>query len=144
MSLAQKSAGDVITLTGTTVFAFSFGSNATAQLFVNQDGTVDQRINNGSFTQIFASTDWVIPNGSAPGTYQTRYTNRTGDTLDAPTSALEDTWRALSLGNFSLSLVDSTPLAGGQAANFDIEIRLGTGSALASTSHGLDADREDF
>ena len=142
---AGAAGGDVVTVSGrATLFAFAFMSEARAEIIFDDDGTTDERVNGGARVQFNASTDWIIPNGSAPGLYQTRYTNLTVDPLDGATSAAEDTWRAFTLGDFFFVQTDNSPSAGGQNSNFDIQVRLSTGSPLDTGAYSLDADREDF
>lgn len=134
---------EVLTLSGEVLSVSEIGVNATAQFFVNTDGTVDRRTNLGAFVQIDAATDWIIPNDFAPDDYECRYTNLTGDALSAPTSAAEDVWRALSLGNFSFTQFDSDPAAGGKSSTFDIQLRKGAGPVLKTGSYTLSATRDD-
>jgi hypothetical protein len=151
MSLLQKKmalfnkgpAGDVVTLSGEVVLAFSFNADATAEVFLNTDGTADSRINLGSLTQIDAATDWVIPNGSAPGLYQARYTNRSGSILSSATAS-EDTWSAFSGGFYTIRNFDNTVFLGGPDTTVDLQVRLSTGAVLATGSYRVNADREDL
>lgn len=135
-------AGAVLTLSGETVVAVNIPAEARAEIIVNQDGTVDSRINSGARVQIDTLTDWIIPNGAAPDDYETRFTNVTGPALNGASSALVNVWRALSLGDFFFVQLDNTPGLGGNVSTFDIEIRKGnSGGALVSASYTLDADR---
>lgn len=140
----QVWANIVVTLSGETVDAFSFGSDAKAEIIVDNDGKVYKRTNNGSKVQIDTGTDWIRPVSAAPDDYECRYTGLTGDALDAATSAAQNTWRALTTDYFFVQ-TDSTTGAGGKSSTFTIEIRKGSsGSAIASASFTLTADREDF
>lgn len=137
-----KGGGAALSLLGEIVIAFNLNSDASAEIILRDDGTVDRGIN-GVFTQVDAATDWIIPNGDAPAAYQARYTNRTGSIL-TNASAAEDTYRAFSLGSYFTRNTDQTVAAGGLNSTFDLEIRDGAGPVLASGSYRLDADREDF
>ena len=134
--------GGVVTLSGETVFAFSFGSQATAEIYLQTDGTVDRRVNFGSFVQVDSGTDWVIPNGDAPGSFRGRFTNLTGDALNF-SSATVNTYRAFTIGNYLCRQIDNSPFAGGQTSNFTLEIDDGAVSQDTG-AYVLDADREDF
>lgn len=134
--------GGVVNLDGHNVFAFSFMSQATAEIFLQTDGTVDQRINFSIFSQIDASTDWVIPNGDSPGTFRARFRNLTGDAL-AFSSASVNTYRAFTLGNYVIRQLDNTPFAGGTDTTVILEIDDGA-VAQDNGSYRLQADREDF
>lgn len=136
--------GDVITLSGETVNAFAFMSDARAELELRANGNMYRETNNAGAIQIDSATDWVRPASSAPGLYETRYTNLVGDLLHAGTSSGENGWRAVSLGTYFWVQQDSTPTAGGEDSTFDIQVREGTGPVIASFQYRLIADREDF
>lgn len=131
--------GSVVTLSGETVeHSVSSPSNAIAGIRFNADGTVD-RVVGGTPTQVDSATDWVIPNGAAPGAYEVRFTSLTGDAPTVTDSTAEDAWYPFSSGNFYLSLQEFG--TGLQACSFTIEIRLGSsGSAIASGSYNLTAE----
>lgn len=62
---------------------------------VNTDGTIDKyRLNTGGYSQIDASTDWIIPNGAASSLYEFRL----DVTSNAPNyiSDSTGTWLAIS------------------------------------------------
>ncbi len=139
--IASGRASATLTLSGETISAFSFGSDATAQVKVDNDGNVYRRLNNASWVQIDTGTDWIRPTSAAPDDYECRYTNRTGTD---PTGHVEDTWYALT-SDFILTLVDTGPAPGGRTCTFTLEIRKGSsGSADVSGSYTLNAEREDF
>lgn len=83
---------------------------------VNSDGTIDRFTQSAtSYAQISASTDWVIPNVAANGTYQVRCTLNSG-TING-TNAGTGTWLALSSNQEWNSTLDF---------NITLEVRLGT------------------
>lgn len=112
---------------------------ASKDLKVDNDGMIYHRSNGGSYIQLDDATgDWIRPIAEAPGTYQVRYTNLTGDALSSSTAA-EDVWYALSSGDFTLTISSSTGL---KTSNFDIEIRRGgSGAALVSASYSIAANQ---
>lgn len=112
--------------------------NAIARFTFNQDGTVD-RTQNGSTAQVDSLTDWVIPNSAAPGDYEIRFTDLTGDSPTVSGSTAEDSWRAFTSGNFVLTLIQGS--VGVSACSFTIEIRKGSsGAALVSAPYALGAE----
>ena len=113
--------------------------DSTVRLRINQDGTIDKSSDTGvaSWSQIDTETDWIRPVGVAPGAYEVRYTNLVGDAMTSQ-SAAEDTWFALSGGDFILTLTRTT--VGTDSSTFDIEIRSGSsGSAVASGAYSFSA-----
>ena len=134
---------DVVTLTGYTVTAATVGSEAIAEFTIDQNGNVYSKINAAARIQQNTANDWVRPASSGPGLFQCRYTSLTGDALVFST-ATQNTWWTLSTGDFVVRQSDNTTKIGGTSSTFLLEIRLGTGSTLASTFHGLVADRDDF
>ena len=133
--------GEVVTLSGATVSAFSFMSQATAECFFQTSGIVQRRLNGGSLFQLSPSTDWIIPNGAAPGTYRCRHINRTGDAYNFVTAAV-NVWSALT-SQYEIQQIDNSPTAGGQSTTATIEIDDGT-TLQDSASYNVNADREDF
>jgi len=140
--MAYGAGGGVVTLSGENVFAFSFMSQATAEIFLQTDGTVDRRVNFGIFTQIDVATDWVIPNGDSPGSFRARFRNLSGDAL-AFASAAVNVYRAFTVGSYVIRQIDNSPFAGGQDTTVTLEIDDGA-VAQDNGSYRLQADREDF
>jgi len=103
--------------------------NARVGVRVNSDGTIDKMTNNGTggdqFTQIDASTDWIIPLASAPGTYQAWCTDN-GLNLNGGSAAV-GSWVAISTSPLWFVRQSST---GFTNMNIDIKIRKGTGPEL--------------
>lgn len=125
----------VVTLSGHTITAgVDYPGNATAVVRIDDNGIMYQ-IDDQGLAQIDSSTDWVRPASAAPGPYQCRYTNYTGDPVQATASV--DTWYSLSGGNFQVSVTQYGE--GFQSATFDLQIRWGTGSVLASATYHLSA-----
>jgi hypothetical protein len=135
--------GDVLTLSGEVLFAFNFMADAFAEFKLDNDGNMYDRENNGAYNLIDSGTDWVRPAISSPGLYQARYTNLTGTALSF-NSASEDTWRAMTLGDFRTQQRTFGGPISFESSTFDYEVRLGAGAVLASGSYTLNADREDF
>lgn len=140
--LANQSDAPVVTVSGGTVNAFAFMSQATADLYIEIDGTVTRRLNFGSRVQLVPLTNWIIPNAASPGTYRCRFTNLSGDVLNL-SSAAEDTWRNMSVGDFQTRQIDNSPTFGGQTSTFTHEIDDGA-VFQESGIYQLSADREDF
>lgn len=131
--------GDTVTLSGeSTSISVTNPTDAYARIKIDNDGNVYESADTGSasWVQVDSSTDWVRPASSAPGTYQVRFTSAT----NTPTSstAAEDTWYALSGGDFII--YNSRTIVGIKSTTFTIEIRQGTGSVLDSASYSLFAE----
>jgi hypothetical protein len=138
------SSGGTVTLTGDGNTAFAFGEDSNAYHIANSDGTFDEKDNNSSNTQIHSSTDWIIPNASAPGSYRIRHTTNTGDTGASwwfP-AGLINTYLALT-SNRTYRVRDNTVSAGGKSVTYTLEIDDGSVSQDTG-SYTLTADREDF
>jgi hypothetical protein len=121
--------GDQVQLANVGVSSTGAGSQ-TATYTLESDGDVM------SDSSIFGSVDegdWVTPKASAPGTYEARATLDSGDT---PTGTL-NTWLALT-SNRAWSLTQAT--AGSKQAILTIEIRKGSGAALASATITLEVE----
>jgi hypothetical protein len=112
----------LVTVTNAAISSTS-GSPATAGVRINSDGTVDKR-EQAVYTQINASTDWIIPNGAA-GHY-VRCT-ATGDPLSVGSSAT-GSWLATS-GSPEWFLTNGS---GGTTENASLTIE------IASDSGGTD------
>ena len=98
-----------------------------AAIRIGLDGIVEKR-DFGGLAQIDSATDWVIPNETADGDHDVRYTNLTGDALTTFPAA-EDTW-------IDLSADREYGMASG-TCTFDIEIRDPLGTTVASDSYTL-------
>jgi hypothetical protein len=132
---------DVVTLSGGSNNAFKFGANALAYFWFNSDGTVDTQDNTSSPIQVNASTDWVIPNGSAPGSYRVKYSSLTGDTSFF-SGTVGATYTALTSSRY-FYVFDTTTTAGGKSATCTAHIDDGT-TEQDTGSYTMTADREDF
>ncbi len=127
-----------VTLTGATISDSDvLGTlSSSAQLSVLGNGTVTANLLNdgvGAF-QLSPSTDWIIPNGSAPDDYEVRATVNSG----AVSSGTTGTW--LPLTSDRSWIVSCAGSGSSAAANLTIEIRKGAGAALASAVYVLTAD----
>jgi hypothetical protein len=135
--------GDVVTLSGGTVNAFAFGQNSIAFHYFNADGTSDRDgTTTPPRTQINASTDWVIPNGSAPGSYRVKYSNMTGDT-GSYSGNISTVYAALTAPDKYVAVTDTTTGAGGKSITETVHIDDGT-TEQDTGSYTQTADREDF
>jgi len=106
----------------------------------NTDGTIDKR-ENGSYSQVSAATDWIIPNVAAATDYEVRATSVTGDAW-ATSPVADDTWIDLSAAR-EWNVQDTNPLAGGtKSTSWTFEIRKGAGATLSSGSYSATADYE--
>jgi hypothetical protein len=138
----QVFAAPVVTLSGGT-FSTTTSSTAISGIRVNADGTVD-KLTGASYSQVSASTDWIIPNSAAYYGYEVRVTNvswasaATGFDAEA---AAEDTWISMD-SNREWKIIDSTSGgAGTKDVTFDVEIKDSGGTTQASTSYRLYAER---
>jgi hypothetical protein len=141
LAAASSSAplGDVA-LTGELVNASSTNpATATAEIRVDQDGNVYKVINLGGDTQLSSTDNWVRPTSGAPGAYQVRFTNVVGTTLDITSTTLADVWHPMKDGDFRIR--HSRTSDGSDSSTFDIEIRVGTGSTVATDNYSLIATR---
>lgn len=132
-----------VTLSGGTYNAGNMGADAYSYFIVDQNGNTYKRANNDTPIQVNTTDDWIRPTSEAPGTYQVRVTNVTGDLSFWSSTSAEDAWYTLSTSDWFVWVWDSTIGFGGKSITFDVEIRKGTGPTLASTSYTLSADRED-
>ena len=138
---AGAAASATVTLSGDSNSAFAFGSNATAYHYANSDGTFDEKDNSSPNIQINASTDWVIPNSAAPGTYRIKYSSMTGDTGDY-VGSISTVYAALTSSRYA-AVQDTTIISGGKSITFTLHIDDGT-TEQDTGSYTLTADREDF
>ena len=138
--------GPKINLDGHTLgITTNTGAAAVQELSIRDAGTVTYRENSGSWIGIDTTTDWIRAVAFAPGLYQARYTNPTGDTGNLSCAqAAVDTWFALSGGDLIMYLIDDTAGAGTISVTFDLEIRHGgSGGALRTGSYTMRCDRID-
>ena len=111
---------------------------------INADGTVD-KLENVTYTQLDASTDWIIPNSAANGVYQVRITNvvdvgGTDAGFNDEQAAAEDTWISLSSNRqWSCVAVGATG-ADSVGYNFDVQIRYAGGPVLATGNYEFIAE----
>lgn len=127
---------EVVTLSGEDVsHVVADPSNALAGLRFDTDGNVYKIEGSGNETQIDTTTDWIRPTTGADQ-YQIRYTNLVGDALTGVSPA-EDTWTAVSSGDVILQMAQA--VVGSRSATFDVQVRKGTGSVLATTEYSLTA-----
>jgi len=122
--------GDRVQLSNVSVSSIGAGSQ-TATYTLESDGDV---MSNSTIFGPVDEGDWVTPKTSAPGTYEARATLDSGDT---PTGTL-NTWQALT-SNRAWSLTQAT--VGSQQAILTIQIRKGSGAALASATVTLEVER---
>lgn len=137
----SKAASAVVNLDGEGAFgACTWVSNVatTVGLRVNSDGTID-RHRNGSYSQIDALTDWIIPNSAASDkTYHVKG-DWTGDSLLAG-SAATGTWLNVSTNPHWL-LRDTTADDGAQTGTLTLSISDDGGSTtLDSATYAFSAD----
>jgi hypothetical protein len=136
--------GAEITVSADSFTAFNAGADAVAQMIWGTDGTRDEKQNSEASSQVFASTDWIIPNGAASGTYRIRHTSETGDTGApwAPNSSI-NVYSSLSAAG-TYAVTDTTATVTTRSVTFNIQIDDGAGNVLSQASQTLTADREDF
>lgn len=91
--IAAGSSADQVRLSGETgiIDAVVDPANAQAGVRFNSDGTIDKN-EGGSYTQIDANTDWIIPNGADKTPYTVRCTDNNANL--AAGSAATGTWLA--------------------------------------------------
>ena len=125
--------GDRISLSGVAVSSVGSGSQ-TATYTLESDGDVVTATTPGGSVD---AGDWIDPKASAPSDYEVRATLNSG-TLNGGSSAT-GSWLALT-SNRSWGV---TQIVVGVADTVDltIEIRKGSGAALASATVTLDAQR---
>ena len=131
-----------VTVTGRTNSAFNLGANAQATMIWNPDGTRDDKDNTSAAVQVLASTDWLIPNSGAPGSYRIRHTSATGDTGSFTAAGAINTYISLTAAR-SYYVIDTTIIFGGKSVTFNIQIDDGT-TLQSQASQTVTADREDF
>lgn len=135
--------GDVITLNGRSITASNFGADSDAWMRLAPDGKAYERKNAGSWVQIDAATDWIIPNGSAGVPYRGQHRNRTGDGFaSGTTEPSNDVWNSLA-ANILWKVLDTDGGPDGKSITFDIRIDDGT-TILADESYTIAANRENI
>lgn len=127
--------GTKVTLSGEPVSAVMINATAQAAIRIDDYGNMYLQKNFGSYAQVDTATDWVRPASKAPGLYECRYTNHSGDPVSA--TKAEDTWHTLSTSEFIVSI--SMTAEGTKSASFTLQIRLNGGPVLASGSYSLTA-----
>lgn len=140
-TVALTAPTDVITVSGQTINDLRFSpTDSYARVKVDNDGNIYESKDTGtaSWNQIDTGTDWVRPTTSAPGTYEVRFTGASNTPTSA--TAAEDTWHALSGGDFII--YNSVTGVGVKTTSFTIEIRKGSGSVLDSASYTCRAEVE--
>ena len=137
---ADSDAAGVVTLSGGSNTAFRFGADALAYFYLNADGTVDSQDNADAPIQVSPTTDWVIPNSAAPGSYRGKHSSITGDTTrDGGT--LSATYAALTTTKYWY--VTDTDAGGPYSITFTMHIDDGT-TEQDTGSYTLTATRENF
>lgn len=135
--------GAVVTVTARTNTAFNFGADAIAYMLWIQDGTRDDKDNLDASTQVLSTTDWVIPNSAAPGSYRIRHTSATGDTAHWSPAGTINVYLGLTATR-TYQVTDTTTVATTRSVTFNIQIDDGAGNVLSQASQTVTADREDF
>ncbi len=133
-----------VTLTGTTISEIDvIISDLNCGIEIRTDGTMysitgDTGTGGPVFSQIFSSTDWIIPNSAASKrTYHVRMTKNSGDTLAGGSSA-EGSWIEL---DDTKSWYLTRTLAGAEDYNGTLEISADGGSTvLDSATYIFDLD----
>ena len=134
-----------VTVSGDSFTAFNAGADAIAAMIWATDGTRDEKANLAASTQVFASTDWIIPNSANDQLgFRIRHTSETGDTGTpwSPAGTI-NTYLALSSPHI-YQVTDTTALVTTRSVTFNIQIDDGAGNVLSQASQTLTADREDF
>ena len=108
----------------------------------NTDGTVDKRI--ATYTQIDVSTDWIIPNTAASGSYEVMTDNwadtgGSGGGFNAAAAA-EGVWIALTANReWNVQAVGGTG-ADSSKMTFDAHIRFNGGATLSSGTYSIESN----
>jgi len=134
--IIQAGAPPVVTVSGETIsHTVSQPSDAVAGIRWNADGTVDKKVG-GTFSQIDASTDWIIPNGAGDSSYEVRHTFTSGASFTTEASAV-NVW--IALGSDRLYEL----LEGGESTQTRVcvfEIRKDGGAVIDSATYTFTAD----
>lgn len=130
------------TLTSTHINPGTHNSTATSGWRINVDGTVDQNVN-GTWSQIFASTDWAIPNDHGAGNHYVRWTGSSGDTINRAGAFLGavNVWTELTASG-TLTITDGSGLPGVKNGEIYIELATDSGGTdvVATATIELTAD----
>jgi hypothetical protein len=139
-SVGNGGGGGAVTLSGDLTI-FGLDTQIVGVRF-NSDGTVDNRI--ATYTQISASTDWIIPNGDAPGLYDVMTNNwvdvgGSGGGFNAAAAA-EGVWVALtSSREWNVQAVGAAG-ADSSAMEFDAHIRHNGSQIITSGSYRIESN----
>jgi len=108
------------------------------------DGNEYVSKNKGAYVQRNEADCWLRPISGAPGLYEIRYTAASGSANLSGTTggsgAVEDTWYAVSDGDFIMNVFDVDSGIGNENATFTIEIRLDDGPVLDSGVYTIQAN----
>ena len=118
-----------VTINNGLVSDFQVGTNSTASITFNSNGTVSSVGNAGTYT-----TDWIDPTSAAPDDYEIRATISSG----TMTSGTFGSWLALT-SNRTWSKTQFT--VGSSSAQVLFEIRKGSGSVLDSGTITFNVER---
>jgi hypothetical protein len=121
--------GATVSLSNETILSVGF-STQTASYSLENDGDIISSTTGGGPVN---EGDWISPKAAAPGDYEARATLNSG----ALTSGTAGSWLALT--STRTWVVERTS-SGTNAANLTIEIRKGSGAALASATIVLTAE----
>jgi hypothetical protein len=124
--------GDRISLSNVNVSATG-ATSQTATYTLESDGDVISATTDGGSVD---EGDWIAPKANAPSDYECRVTLDSGDT---PTTGTLNSWLALTSDrSWTLSVIASGNSA---QCSLTVEIRKGSGPALASATVTLYAER---
>ena len=134
---AAGALGEVVTVSGQSIFAFDFSGPVFAEVQFRTNGTVFEN-EDGNQSQIDSATDWVRPDPPASaGDYEIRAT-QTGSSGSATRTGTLNTWQALS-SQRNWRITRAAP--GTATWTLTIEIRDATSLVvLDSASYLLSAD----
>ena len=118
-----------VTINNGLVSDFQVGTNSTASITFNSNGTVSSVGNAGTYT-----TDWIDPTSAAPDDYEIRATISSG----TMTSGTFGSWLALT-SNRTWSKTQFN--VGNSSAQVLFEIRKGSGSVLDSGTITFNVER---
>jgi len=130
-------AAGVVTLSGTASHTESGVGTQEIRLRFNTDGTVDLYKTSTGYVQISASTDWIIPNGSADSSYEVRCASVSSGVWTTQPAAV-GTWLALSSNReWLLTDTDASPFNFETISGAVFEIRKDGGAALDSGTYPI-------
>jgi len=111
----------------------------------NSDGTIDSKIG-ATYAQVDAGTDWIIPNGDAPGLYEIMTDNWNdigGDTKGFENAAAaEGVWIALTSNREWTVKGTASGGADSNIMQFDAHIRHNASQPLASGAYEIESELE--